>query len=59
MFTAGLRILAPKQFTVFAVRPALKNPKCTLALHHHLRYLAHIPLLGRDSPDKRVTSTGV
>lgn len=46
MFTAGLSISDPKQFTLFAVifKSALKNPKCTLALHHHLRCQAPLSL---------------
>jgi len=61
MFTAGLSISVPKQFTLLAVifRPALKNPKRTLALHHHLRRQTPLPLPARDSTDKISASTGV
>lgn len=61
MFTAGLSISAPKQFTLLAVifRPALKDPKCTLVLHHHLKMSGSPVSPSRDSTDKRWTSTGV
>lgn len=55
MYAAGLRISAPKQFTQFAAifRPALQNPRCSLALHHHLWSQALLFLPVKDYTDRR------